>query len=255
MLDFINLIRAGGIVMYGILAASIVAIAVILQRFYTLWFVFRLDVEGLRDRVVQYVDQGEYGRAVQVCGGSHPLQKMLVAALERANRSEKEIRRSLETAAVTELARFRRGTSSLPQLSNLATLLGLLGTIHGLIISFSGMQGVDAAARQAALSKGVAVAFYNTFFGLTVATVTVVAYLIVSSKQTREMTRIEAATATVVDHLLLLPEGAEGGAPAGACGVELSRKASHVWRRRRRGRGGGAQEATSSGRSNPNPST
>jgi biopolymer transport protein ExbB/TolQ len=213
MLEFINLIRAGGIFMYGILAASIVSIAVILQRFYSLWFSFRLDVEGLRDRVVAYVDQGDYGRAVQVCGGTHPLQRMLLAALERANRSEKEIRRGLEGAAVGDLARFRRGTAALPQLSNLATLLGLLGTIHGLIISFSGMQGVDAAARQAALSKGVAVAFYNTFFGLTVATVVVVAYLIVSTKQTRELTRIESATAAVVDHLLLLPEARKAGRP------------------------------------------
>src|SRR5208282_4537811 len=136
------------------------------------------------------------------------LQRLLAAALERANRSEKEIRRNLETAAVTELARFRRGTSALPQLSNLATLLGLLGTIHGLIISFSGMQGVDAAARQAALSKGVAVAFYNTFFGLTVAVVTVVAYLIVSAKQGGEMTKMEAMMAQVVDHILLSPEAA-----------------------------------------------
>jgi biopolymer transport protein ExbB len=214
MLDIINMIRAGGIFMYGILAASCVAVAVILQRLYTLWFAYRLDVEGLRDRVLSYIDQGQFGQATQICGGSHPLQRMLVAAIQRANRSEKEIRRGLEGAAVTELARFRRGTASLPQLSNLATLLGLLGTIHGLIISFSGMQGVDAAARQASLSKGVAVAFYNTFFGLTVATITVVAYLIVSSKQTKEMTRIEAATAAIVDHLLLAPEARKSGRAA-----------------------------------------
>jgi biopolymer transport protein ExbB/TolQ len=206
MLDIINTIRAGGIFMYGILGASCVAVAVILQRLYTLWFAYRLDVEGLRDRVLSYIDQGQYGQAAQICGGTHPLQRMLVAAIQRANRSEKEIRRGLEGAAVIELARFRRGTSALPQLSNLATLLGLLGTIHGLIISFSGMQGVDAAARQASLSKGVAVAFYNTFFGLTVATVTVVAYLIIFSKQGKEMVRIESATAAVVDHLLLQPD-------------------------------------------------
>jgi biopolymer transport protein ExbB len=214
MLDIINTIRAGGIFMYGILTASLVAVAVILQRLYTLWIAYRIDVEGLRDRVLGYVNQGQFGQAAQVCTGSHPLQRMLLAALQRANRSEKEIRRGLETAAVTELARFRRGTAALPQLSNLATLLGLLGTIHGLIISFSGMQGVDAAARQASLSKGVAVAFYNTFFGLTVATVTVVAYLIVFSKQSREMTRMEAATSTIVDQLLSLPEGRKSGRPA-----------------------------------------
>ena len=212
MLEIINLFRAGGIFMYGILGASLFALAVILQRIYTLWFAFRLNVEDLRDRITAHVDRAEYGQAVQICAGSHPLQRMLAAALERANRSEKEIRRGLEGTAVVQLARFRQGTSVLPQISNLATLLGLLGTIHGLIISFSGMQGVDAAARQAALSKGVAVAFYNTFMGLTVATITVIAYLFVSAKQGREMTRMEAATATVIDHILMAPEAARKAA-------------------------------------------
>jgi biopolymer transport protein ExbB/TolQ len=211
MLDIINTIRAGGIFMYGILLASFAAVAVIVQRIYTLWFSYRLDIEGLRDQVLAYIHQSQFGQAAQVCGGSHPLQRMLLAAIQRANRSEKDIRRGIEGAAVTELARFRRGTAMLPQLSNLATLLGLLGTIHGLIISFSGMQGVDAAARQAALSKGVAVAFYNTFFGLTVATATVVAYLFVSSKQSKEMTRIEATAAAVVDTLLSVPDARKPG--------------------------------------------
>ncbi len=210
MREIINLLFAGGIFMFAILATSLVAVAVIAQRIYSLWFGFRLNIESLRDELSRYLTAGDYSKAAQVCGGDHPLQKILLAAIERANRSEKEIRRNVETAAVTQLARYRRATASLPQLSNLATLLGLLGTIHGLIISFSGMQGVDAAVRQAALSKGVAVAFYNTFFGLTVATVTVVAYLIVSGKQNRGMVRMEAATAAVIDQLLLSPDARAG---------------------------------------------
>jgi len=202
MLVIVELLLAGGMFMFGILATSLVAVGIIAQRVFTLWLGFRLNIESLRDKVLGHIDAGDYGKAAQLCEGKHPLQRMMLAAIERANRSEKEIRRNLETSAVTELARFRRGTAALPQISNLATLLGLLGTIHGLIISFSGMQAVDAAARQAALSKGVAVAFYNTFFGLTVATVTVVAYLLVSAKQGREMTRMEAATSSLVDRLL-----------------------------------------------------
>ena len=219
MLVIVELLMAGGMFMFGILATSLVAVGIIAQRVLTLWFGFRLNIESLRDNVLSHIDDGDYGKAAQLCDGKHPLQRMMLAAIERANRSEKEIRRNVETCAVTELARFRRGTAALPQISNLATLLGLLGTIHGLIISFSGMQAVDAAARQAALSKGVAVAFYNTFFGLTVATVTVVAYLLVSTKQGREMTRMEAATAALVDRLLVTGDArhaAQRGGTAGA---------------------------------------
>ncbi len=203
-----GILNEGGIFMYGILVTSIVSLGVIVQRLYTLWFAYRMNVEHVHGTVSQLVGAGDYSRATQAVSGSHPLERMLHAALLRANRPEKEIRRAVETSAVIELSRFRRGTASLPQLSNLATLLGLLGTIHGLIISFSGMQGVDAATRQAALSKGVAVAFYNTFFGLTVATVTVVAYLIVSGKQGRELVRMEHATASLVDQLLIANDAA-----------------------------------------------
>jgi biopolymer transport protein ExbB len=219
MFVIVELLLAGGMFMFGILATSLVAVGIMAQRAFTLWLGFRLNIESLRDKVLRHVDDGDYGKAAQLCEGTHPLQRMMLAAIERANRGEKEIRRNLETSAVTELARFRRGTAALPQISNLATLLGLLGTIHGLIISFSGMQAVDAAARQAALSKGVAVAFYNTFFGLTVATVTVVAYLFVSSKQGREMTRMEAATSALVDRLIITSDAhgaAQRGGTAGA---------------------------------------
>jgi biopolymer transport protein ExbB/TolQ len=220
MLVIVELLLAGGMFMFGILATSLVAVGIIAQRVFTLWLGFRIGVESLRDKVLAHVDEGDYGKAAQLCDGKHPLQRMMLAAIERANRSEKEIRRNVETCAVTELARFRRGTGALPQLSNLATLLGLLGTIHGLIISFSGMQAVDAATRQSALSKGVAVAFYNTFFGLTVATVTVVAYLLVSAKQGRELVRMEAATAALVDRLLIAGDSHNAARRAGPVGAK-----------------------------------
>jgi biopolymer transport protein ExbB len=220
MLVIVELLFAGGMFMFGILATSLVAVGIIAQRVFTLWMSFRIRVESLRDKVLAHVDEGDYGKAAQLCDGKHPLQRMMLAAIERGNRSEKEIRRNVEICAVTELARFRRGTAALPHLSNLATLLGLLGTIHGLIISFSGMQAVDAATRQSALSKGVAVAFYNTFFGLTVATVTVVAYLIISAKQGRELVRMEAATSALVDRLLIAGDAQNAARRAGQGGAK-----------------------------------
>ncbi len=202
MRDLFELLNSGGVFMYGILLTSLISATLIVRRIAALWFQFRIDHAGLLSRVSQLIVAGDYSQALQLTAGKHPLMRLMHAALLRANRGEKDIRRGVETTAVTELARFRGGTASLPQLSNLATLLGLLGTIHGLIISFSGMQGADAATRQAALSKGVAVAFYNTFFGLTVATVVVVGYLVVAAKQGKEMTKMEHTVASLIDLLL-----------------------------------------------------
>jgi biopolymer transport protein ExbB/TolQ len=223
-MKILEILNAGGIFMYGILCCSIFSLGLILMRLFSLWVLFRLDTERLQTDIASRIRSGNFGEAVQLCSGRHPLQEMMRVALMRANRSEKEIRRAIETAAVVELARFRRGTASMPQLSNLATLLGLLGTIHGLIISFSGMQGADAATRQAALSKGVAVAFYNTFFGLTVATVIIIAYLIISAKQTREMTKMEHSMNVLVDHLLSSPDP-RAVRPANGAAGKLAREA------------------------------
>jgi biopolymer transport protein ExbB len=202
MKEIFETLNSGGIFMYGILVTSLIAVTLIIRRLVALWIQFRIDTGPLLSRVSQLIVAGDFGQAMQLTSGKHPLHRMMHAGLLRANRGEKEIRRGVETTAVTELARFRGGTGSLPQLSNLATLLGLLGTIHGLIISFSGMQGADPATRQAALSKGVAVAFYNTFFGLGVATLTVIGFLIISAKQGREMTKMEHALASMIDRLL-----------------------------------------------------
>ena len=61
MLVIVELLLAGGLFMFGILATSLVAVGIILQRIYTLWLGFRLNIEGLRDKVLGYVDQAEYG--------------------------------------------------------------------------------------------------------------------------------------------------------------------------------------------------
>jgi len=61
--------------MFGILATSLVAVGIILQRVYTLWLGFRLNIEGLRDKVLGHVDEADYGKAAQLCGGNHPCKR------------------------------------------------------------------------------------------------------------------------------------------------------------------------------------
>ena len=215
MLDIIHMIRSGGIFMYGILAASFVAISVIVQRLYTLWILYRLDIEALRDQVVSYIDQGEFGRPFKMSAAPIHCRRFWLRHFSEPTEAR---RISVAASKVRPLRSSRacgEGQRHCPSCPTWRPCSVCWETIHGLIISFSGMQGIDAAARQAALSKGVAVAFYNTFFGLTVATVTVVAYLIVFSKQTKELTRIEAATSTVIDHLLTSPEARSGARGAG----------------------------------------
>lgn len=201
-----QLLIAGGPFMFATLGTSLVALGVFISKVIFLWGRGAVRKE-LLEQVLAYVEGNDMTKALRVCGADDsPLGRVLKAALQRGNRSEREIRRAVEGVALVEVPRIKGGTVYLPQLSNLATLFGLIGTIHGLIISFSGAGGENAATRQAMLSKGISVAFYNTFFGLAVATLLVVLYLTLLTKTNATMALMEKSTSQVVDSILWFRE-------------------------------------------------
>jgi biopolymer transport protein ExbB/TolQ len=186
--------------MYSILAISIFALAKITQKGVALWFKYRIPEDEIAKAIFKQVASDNYARAIQYCNGKkHPLTAIIKATLLRANKSEKEIRRAVEVAASEEIPRFKRGVAFLPHLANISTMVGLLGTIRGLIIAFSGMEGGDAVKRQEALSMGIAIAFRATFFALSVAVLLVLAFVVLSAKQNKMVERIEHVVTSVVD--------------------------------------------------------
>jgi biopolymer transport protein ExbB len=198
----IKLLLAGGPFMFATLAVSIVCVAIFITRMI---FLFTKASKGelLRAQVMQFLEERNYRNAIRVVSGNDsPLGKVLSAALVRANRTEKEIRRAVEAAAIEEIPKVRGSTVYLPQMANLATLLGLIGTIHGLIIAFEGAGAESAAVRQEVLSQGIAIAFYNTFFGLVVATMGTVFYLVLLARTNQVLGQVERGAATVIDSLL-----------------------------------------------------
>jgi biopolymer transport protein ExbB/TolQ len=188
--------------MFATLSVSLVSVSIALWRIVFLWGKSSARKSLLKESLA-YAERRAFGKALQLCNSAAgPLAKILAAAFSRADRAEKEIRRGIETVALEEIPRVKAGTVFLPQLSNLATLFGLIGTIHGLIIAFQGAGSENAATRQAILSQGIAIAFYNTFFGLTVATMSIVFYLVLISKTNATLAFMEQSTASVVDAIL-----------------------------------------------------
>lgn len=197
----IELLLEGGPFMFATLSTSIVCLAIFIWR--GIYFITKPPSRSLLQQVVAFAESKSYANAVQLCSSkATPLAKILKAALLRSNRTEKEIRRAVEAQALEEIPKVRAGTVFLPQLSNLATLFGLIGTIHGLIIAFRAAGQESAAARQQMLSQGIAIAFYNTFFGLVVATMAVVFYLLLLGRMNNTLAFMEQAAATVIDSIL-----------------------------------------------------
>ncbi|MFT7621868.1 MAG: biopolymer transport protein ExbB [Myxococcota bacterium] len=161
----------GGVMMYVILGVSIVGTVIFVERVIDLYVMRRLASKAFIKTVMGHVEARRYRQALDVCQikSRHPLVKVMRSGLLRANRREKEIERAMEKDMLEELPDLQKRAAFLALLANSATLLGLLGTIVGLIAAFNAVHGADAANKQAALSGGISVAMYTTMFGIGVA--------------------------------------------------------------------------------------
>jgi biopolymer transport protein ExbB/TolQ len=108
------------------------------------------------------------------------LPKVIKAGLTRVNKGEVEIQNAVEEATLEVVPQIMKRVGSLQALGNIATLLGLLGTIIGLIEAFNALKSATPDTRQELLSQGIALAMNTTAFGLIVAIPCMVAHLFLS---------------------------------------------------------------------------
>ncbi|HSI12366.1 MAG TPA: MotA/TolQ/ExbB proton channel family protein [Chthoniobacter sp.] len=162
----IQLFLKGGPIMWPILFTSIVALSVVSER---LFFIIRERLKR-QPRVVgdilARVESGDFDGAARVGAGSQDfVAATLVYALENRDKSVSD---ALLRAANWELKRFNRGLAILDTVITVAPLLGLLGTVTGMIHSFSLLGGSELGA-PSAITGGIAEALIATAFGLGVA--------------------------------------------------------------------------------------
>src|SRR5947208_4176631 len=137
----------GGWGMWPILFLFMLTLSILIERAVYLRRAV-IDKEKLVALLRSQISAGNIQGAIKVCSGnSTPLTRIIQAGLMRANRSDEEIQAAMDEASLRELPAVEKRTGYLAMFSNLATLLGLLGTISGLIDAFAGVAGVDAAQK------------------------------------------------------------------------------------------------------------
>ncbi|MCK5798731.1 MAG: MotA/TolQ/ExbB proton channel family protein [Deltaproteobacteria bacterium] len=200
MFDFLT---QGGTMMWILLGWSIVGIAFIVERFIALWFRYRINSDEFTKRVLFFVSSHNYARAIEVCNTkpSNPLSKVIKAGLLKANKSDKEIQRSMEEEMLRSIPDIQRNVDWIAVAANTATLLGLLGTIFGLILAFQSLKGLSAQARQTALGDGISVAMYTTAFGLIIAIPFLIAHYWLNRRANRMIEVIEESSVQLLNHV------------------------------------------------------
>lgn len=174
--------RQGGGWMYVILVVSIIAIGIIIERFIFLFFKYNINAHAFMAQIQKLVMANNIDRAIKLCNAapSAALPKVIKAGLTRANKGEVEIQNAVEEATLEVVPQIMKRVGSLQALANVATLLGLLGTIIGLIEAFEALKSATPDTRQELLSQGIALAMNTTAFGLIVAIPCMVAHLFLS---------------------------------------------------------------------------
>lgn len=162
--------RAGGIVAYPLLAFSIVGLALIGERLYFWFRVLRRQRTVVRNVLRAYM-QDPY-TAIQMLrkNANLPIAKIFLEALELDRPNPEEFRLALESAAQAEIPTLKRFNTLFETIISVAPLLGLLGTILGLMRAFSVLQIGDAGGTNTTgVTGGISEALVSTVMGLVVA--------------------------------------------------------------------------------------
>jgi biopolymer transport protein ExbB/TolQ len=168
--------------MYIILATSIVGVGIMIERFVMLFFKYNINATAFMAQIQKLVMANSIDKAIKLCNAapSAALARVIKAGLTRANKSADEIQNAVEEATLEVIPFIQRRTNTLAAIANIATLMGLLGTIIGMIGAFSDMATVAPDKRQEALGRNISLAMNTTAFGLIVAIPCMLAHLILS---------------------------------------------------------------------------
>ena len=189
----------GGPIMWPLLATSITALAVVLERFVFILSERRKRAPMLVDKIISLVERGDIENAVRSGSGSSDfVARTLTSALEHR---EESLSSALLRAANHELKRFNRGLAVLDTIITLAPLLGLLGTVTGMIHAF-GLLGGSELEAPAAITGGIAEALIATAFGLGIAITALIPFNYLNARLEEARHEIEDA-ATHLELLLV----------------------------------------------------
>lgn len=194
--QFAHFMQAGGFWMYPILLTLVVGAAISIERFMYLSNVEKVNKAIWAD-IFPLISKGQLKAALEKAKASDSaLGLMLTNGITRsltASRAD-DIEGALDEALIESLPRLEKRTHYLSTLANVATLLGLLGTIIGLIHAFTAVASADPAEKANMLSAAVGEAMNCTAFGLVTAIPLLVLFSVLQSKTGQAVESLETAS-------------------------------------------------------------
>lgn len=185
MSEVVSIIIKGGIVMIPLLACSLISLALTIER---LIFWRKIKSQQSVQNMLALVEAGEFDKALKVGRDSpHPIARVMAAGLAHRNPAPAK---GMQAAAQAQIPVLKSRLGILDTIITLAPLLGLLGTVVGMIGSFD-IMSESGMGQPHAVTGGVAEALIATATGLLIAILTLIPYNYFSSRVEKEMDAME----------------------------------------------------------------
>ncbi len=189
-MSLIEIFQAGGFLMYPLLAAYLLTAALIIERALNLRE-SRVLNQNIVDRVTDLVEAGRPERAIQACRNNPCIfTNIVVAGLEISGKGEMRAKEAIEDAGRHETVKLKRYLNALGTIAAVAPLVGLLGTVTGMILVFRTI-AETGGGQAAALSTGIFQALITTATGLLVAIPALIAHNFFQEKVEWIVTELE----------------------------------------------------------------
>lgn len=193
-----EIVRAGGPLMWPIILCSIIAVAIILERLWTLQE-RRVLPPDLAPRVWQLIENNQINdKVIAALEQNSPLGRLLAAGLANRHRPRDQLMQRLEDTGRHVVHELERFLNTLGTIAGVSPLLGLLGTVTGIIRAFNAIQA-GGMGDPRALSGGIAEALIATAFGLGVAIPALIGYRLLRGKIERIVVEMEKNAIRLAD--------------------------------------------------------
>ena len=194
--SIVSFFSTGGMFMYPILIVFAVGVAISVERFFTLGVVTSKN-QAVWEKVQPLLDGGEFDEARQMTSDDDSTISQVLnmgLSLQGAVRRREDIEIAMEESMMEIVPRLEKRTPYVALASSIATLLGLLGTIMGLIQAFTAVANANPAEKADLLSASISVAMNTTAFGLMVAIPLLIVHAVLTSKTGDIVDSLEMAT-------------------------------------------------------------
>ena len=203
MSGLLKLISDGGIPAYVIVGMGVFALAIIVERVKVLYFDYTMKASEFMGQIRSLIMNDQVEDAITFCSANSkkPLAHVIKGVLERSDRDDEGIHQGLDIALSEIIPSLGKRLGHLAMIANVSTLVGLLGTISGLILSFEAVGSADASQKTEVLSQGISMAMNTTALGLSVAIPVLMVYSFLHSRQNHLLEEVSENSAKVVDLL------------------------------------------------------